>query len=133
MERLEILIKGAVAAGGGFIFYWLGGLDTLLVSLTVLMVLDYATGILKAIHNKNLSSDIGRKGITKKVMSLIIVAVAFIIEDITTHALPLREIVIMFFIANEGISILENYAQMDGKLPAALKNALDQLKGKVES
>ena len=133
MERLEMLIKGGIAAGGGVIAYWLGGLDQLLITLMFLMVLDYITGVLKAIHNKCLSSEIGAKGIAKKVLKLCIVALAFVIEDLTSQSLPLREIVIMFFIANEGLSVLENYAATGMKVPEPLKKVLIQIQGEEKS
>lgn len=126
-------IKAAIAAVGGGIAYWLGGLDQLLTALLVVIVLDYLTGILKAIHNRELSSEIGFKGIAKKVMCLLVVALAFVIENVTAHTLPLREIVIMFFIANEGLSILENAAGAGLPVPQKLVEILAQLKGRDDN
>ena len=131
MERIDLLFKSAVAATGGVVAYWLGGLDKLLISLLVLIVVDYITGILKGIYHKNLSSEIGFKGIAKKVMCLSIVALAFVIQNLTDYAFAVREIVIVFFIANEGISILENAAQIGLPVPRKLRDVLEQLKGKV--
>jgi len=132
MEILLKAIRGGIAAIAGTVIYWLGGLDSLLTALIIVIVLDYFTGILKGIHNKCLSSEIGFKGITKKVMSLTIVALAFVIENLTSSAFPLREIVIIFFIASEGISILENAGQIGVPFPPKLKKILIQLIGKDE-
>ena len=128
MEKTMILIKAAIAAAGGVIAYWLGGIDQMLTALLALIVLDYLSGLLKAIHNKALSSEIGWKGIVKKILYLAIVAVAYIIESLITESLPLREITIMFFIANEGISILENAAGAGIPIPDQLTKFLGQLK-----
>lgn len=125
-------IKYGVGAIGGFIVYWLGGLDTILKCLIALIVIDYLTGVLQAIFNKCLSSDVGYKGIIKKVVTLLIVALAFIIEQATGGAFAIREIVIFFFIANEGISLLENAGKMGLPLPQKLLDILQQLKGEKE-
>lgn len=122
-------IKFGFATVGGVIVFWLGGLDRLLAALIAVIVLDYLTGIIKAIHTKTLSSRVGFDGIAKKVQALVVVALAFIIENLTAHTLPLREIVIMFFVANEGISILENAAGTGLPIPARLRAVLVQLKG----
>jgi len=132
MERTILVFKSVFSAIGGFIAYWLGGLDQMLLALIALIVLDYLTGLLKAIHNRALSSEIGFRGIAKKVMTLLIVALAFIIENVTGQSFPLREIVIMFFIVNEGISILENAAQTGLPVPEKLKEFLIQIGGKKQ-
>lgn len=130
MEGLLLFIKGALAAVGGFIVYWLGGLDQLLIALIAMVVLDYMTGLLAAWHNKTLSSAVGFRGIAKKVMLLGVVALAYIIERITSDSLPLREIAIMFFVVNEALSVLENAAKTGLPIPDKLKEVLQQLKGK---
>lgn len=135
MTTVVSIIKVVLSAVIGTIAYWLGGIDELLISLIVITVLDYVTGIAKAIHNKNLSSEVGMKGIIKKVLLLIIVAVAFVIENLIGNMFPLREFVIVFFICNEAISILENVAQTGVKIPEKLKEILLQLRehGKPEN
>lgn len=130
---MEVTVKTFIAAVGGFFAYWLGGVDQLLTALVALIVVDYLTGIAKAILTKTLSSEVGWKGIVKKLFYLAIVALAFVVEGLFANRLPLREITIMFFIANEGISILENAAQTGLPFPVQLKNALIQLKGKDET
>lgn len=107
-----------------------GHWDTILWALAALMTLDYITGIIKAVYTKSVSSETGYKGILKKITILVIVALANIIQVITGGAVAMREMVIMFYIANEGISILENVAAVSQKMPAALKNILLQLRDK---
>lgn len=121
----------SIAAGviGGTIAYFLGGWDALLIALTTLVVLDYITGVVKAAYSKELSSEVGFKGLLKKIMIFIVVAASFVVQGVTGDILPLREVVIVFFIANEGISLLENAAVFI-PIPEALKNALIQLRDK---
>lgn len=131
MDKLFNWISVICGAVGGFIVSLLGGWDKLIVALLILMVLDYITGIIKGIYNRELSSEIGFKGLLKKVLILIVVAVAVIIEQ--HMGIPaVREIVIMFFAVNEGISILENASQMGLPLPTKLKETLLQLRDKEE-
>lgn len=124
------IIKGLIAAVGGGVAYWLGGLDKLLTALLVLIIVDYITGIAKAVHNKALSSEVGFRGIAKKVLTLSVVALAFVLDQVTGGVLPLREVTIVFFIANEGLSILENAAGTGLPIPQKLMDALAQLKGR---
>lgn len=109
----------------------MGGLDGLITTLIALMVLDYVTGVLKSIYNKKLSSEIGIKGIIRKVLMLIVIGVTWLIQN--NLGIPaIREMVIMFFIANESISLLENIAQMGIKIPNKLTSILLQLREKEE-
>lgn len=103
------------------IIYILGGLDFALKALLIMIVLDYITGICKAIINKNLNSKIGVKGIIKKVGYLVIVALSVILDQIMGNSGAIRNIVIYSFITNEGISILENWSGMGLKLPGILE------------
>jgi len=128
MDRIFTLFKGGVAALGGCIVFMLGGLDELLCALIALILLDYLSGLMGAVHNKALSSEIGFKGIAKKALCLLVVSMAYIIGRVTSAALPLREIVIMFFVVNEALSILENAARAGIPIPDKLKSLLAQLK-----
>lgn len=121
----------AVTSGviGGFIVQRLGGGDVLLKTVVAFVVLDYLTGVVKAIYTKKLSSEIGFKGICKKVMLFLVISFAVFVEDIMPMQTPIREITIMFFIANEGISLLENAAEVI-PIPDKLKEALLQLRDK---
>lgn len=131
MEKLFNYISVVGGFLGGIIVSLLGGLDKIIVALLILMLLDYITGLIKSFYNKELSSKIGFKGLLKKVLILVIVAVAVIAEQ---HlGIPaVREIVIMFFAVNEAISILENASQMGLPIPEKLKEALLQLRSKEE-
>lgn len=120
------IIGGTV---GGLAVSFFGGLDKVMVSLLILIVLDYITGILKALYSKQLSSEIGFKGIIKKVLLLIVVGVAVLVQN--NLGIPtIREIVIMFFAINEAISLLENASQMGLPIPEKLKETLLQLRDK---
>lgn len=112
---------------GGFACSLLGGWDMLLKSIVILMVLDYVTGLLKAIYNKELSSEIGFKGLIRKITIFIVIATAYVIQGIMGDEIPLREIVILFFIANEGISLIENASEFV-PIPEKLKDVLMQLR-----
>ena len=116
---------------GGFICGFLGGWDMLLKSIVILMVLDYVTGLLKAIYNKELSSEIGFKGLIRKITIFIVIATAYVIQGIMGDEIPLREIVILFFIANEGISLIENASEFI-PIPEKLKEILIQLRKESE-
>ncbi len=129
MEKLFNSISIYFGIIGGLIINFLGGWDGLAATLVGLAVADYITGVLKAIHNKELSSEIGIKGIIRKVVIFILVGISVLLEK--NLGIPaIREIVMMFFIANEGISLLENVSQMGVPFPEQLKNVLLQLRDK---
>ena len=109
---------------GGFFAAIFGQWDSILWALLVIMVLDYLTGIIKAIYTKTMSSEIGFKGLLKKITILIIVALSNVLQQITGDNVAIREIVIMFYIANEGISVLENVAVIYPRMPQKLKDIL---------
>lgn len=123
-------IAAIICATGGFCAYWLGGLDTILICLTAMIVVDYLTGVMQAVATKTLNSNIGFKGIAKKVTILLIVALSYIIEQATNGGFQIREIVIMFFIANEAISLVENAVKIGLPIPQKLVDILEQLKAK---
>ena len=116
------MITGSIT---GVLLYLFGDFDQMLKVLVVLIVLDWITGLLTALYNKKLNSYVGFKGIIKKVFILITVIVSSIIQFIIK--LPIRDIVIMFFIVNESISILENIGDII-PIPIQLKNILEQLR-----
>lgn len=116
---------------GGYIARLLGGWDMLLQTIVFLAVMDYATGIIKGLYTKTLSSDIGFKGLLKKIVMFIVIAVAYSIQELLNDAVPLREIVIMFYISNESLSLLEN-AAMFIPIPDKLKDVLLQLRDNDE-
>jgi toxin secretion/phage lysis holin len=110
------------------VVYFLGGLDTALKTLLILIVLDYITGVCQAIINKKINSTIGAKGIVKKVGYLVIVAVSVLLDEIVGDTGAIRNLVIYFFVANEGISILENWGSMGLPLPQKVMDVLEQIK-----
>lgn len=110
------------------VVYYLGGLDAALKTLLVLMVLDYITGLCKAIVNKEINSIIGAKGIIKKVGYLVIVAVLVLLDEIVGNTGAIRNLVVYFFVANEGISILENWGKIGLPLPPKVLEVLEQIK-----
>ncbi len=132
MEKLFNTISMVVGVIGGFICNWLGGADLLLKTIIILAVMDYVTGIIKGIYEKKLSSEIGFKGILKKIMIFIVIATAWTIQRLLGDAIALREIVIMFFVVNEALSLLENAAVLI-PVPDKLKETLLQLRDKGES
>ena len=121
-------VQMAIAAIGGWLGYFLGGLDGLLIALIVFMVLDYLTGIMCAIADKQLSSEVGFKGICKKVLILMLVGVAHIVDvHVVGTGSALRGAVVCFYLSNEGLSLLENAAHLGLPVPDRLKDILAQL------
>lgn len=114
------------------IVYLLGGIDIALKSLIIMMIIDYITGVLSAIYNKKVNSKIGFKGILKKFSYILIIAVSVIIDGVLGQTGTIRTLVIYFFVANDGISILENVAEMNIPLPQKLIDTLEQLRKKGE-
>lgn len=128
-ETLNIICgcAGVVAA-----FLW-GSLDGTIIALVTFVILDYITGVIQAVYNKNLSSEIGFRGILKKIVLFLIVAVANILDtQVLKAGAILRTAVIFIFIANEGVSLLENAAKMGIPIPKKLIDVLEQLKKKDE-
>lgn len=119
---------------GGWLGYFLGGYDGLLYALIVFMVMDYITGVMCAVSDKTLSSAVGFKGICRKVIILMLVGIANLldVEVIGTGAV-LRTAVIFFYLSNEGVSLLENAAHLGLPIPEKLKVVLAQLHNKAES
>ena len=110
------------------IVYLLGEIDTMIISLFVLMAIDYITGVIDALYHKELNSKIGIKGILKKLMMIAIISTSVIVDRLVGQGGMFRSVFVMFFIANEGISILENCGSL-GVLPDQLKKYFEQLKG----
>ena len=129
MEKLFDYIKLLIIAlGTGFT--WLFGVwDIPLIVLVVFMVLDQLTGVIRGYVNKELSSDVGLKGIARKCVILIILIVAVMLDRLlNTGSWMFRTMVAYFYISNEGISLLENCASLGAPIPEKLKHALIQLK-----
>ena len=112
--------------------YILGGFDVALKSLIIIVVIDYLTGVGSAYYNKKVSSKKGLKGIIKKFCYFLIVALAVVIDNLMGQSGVIRTLVIYFFVANDGISIIENMAEVDVKLPKKLIESLEDMKHKSE-
>ena len=118
----------AATALGGWLGYFMGGLDGLLIALLVFMTLDYLTGMMCAVVDRKLSSAVGFRGIFKKVLILLLVGVANIVDiHVVGTGSALRGAVVCFYLSNEGLSLLENTAHIGLPVPEPLKNALAQL------
>ena len=108
-------------------FYLLGGFDNALECLIVVVSLDYRTGVISAWYNKKLDSKVGLKGIVKKLTYFLLVVLSVEIDKILGQVGIIRNLVIYFFVANDGLSVLENVGKMNIPIPKKLKDALIQL------
>lgn len=121
-------ILAAVCAVFGFVF---GDLNGLMIALVALIVLDYISGVLAAVVEKKLSSEVGAKGIAKKIFMLLIVAVANIVDiNVIGEGHVLKSVTVVFYIANECISLIENAGRLGVPVPKKLLDVLEQLKNK---
>lgn len=128
MKDIVNTIQIIATAVGGYIGWFLGGWDGFLYALVAFVAIDYLTGIMVAILEKRLSSEVGFRGIFKKVLIFSLVAVAHIIDaQVIQNGSAIRTAVIFFYLSNEGISILENTAKIGLPIPAKLKTVLEQL------
>ena len=123
----EIICTILAGFGTAFI-YLVGGIDVAIQCLLIAIIIDYISGLIKAFNTKQLSSKIGFKGILKKVGVLLIVMLAVLIDRVTGETGAIRTLVIYYFVANEGLSIIENLGQIGLPIPKAIKNALKSLK-----
>lgn len=113
-----------------YIVYLLGGIDIAMQCLLIAIVLDYISGMIKAFNLKQLSSKVGFKGIIKKVGLLLIVMLGVLVDRVTGDTGAIRTLVIYYFVANEGLSIIENLSLAGVPIPKGLKKALKALKEK---
>ena len=126
-------IQIAITALGGWLGYFLGGLDGLLIALIVFVVLDYITGVMCAIEDKSLSSAVGFRGIARKVIIFMLVGVGHILDvHVVGTGSALRTAVIFFYLSNEGVSLLENASHLGLPIPEKLKAVLEQLHSRSE-
>ena len=127
MRKVITGIQGVLAVIGGFLGWYLGGLDGFLYTLIIFVVVDYLTGVAIAIMEKKLSSEIGFKGIFKKVFIFALVGVGHMIDmHVLKNGSAIRTAVIFFYLSNEGISILENCSKAGLPIPEKLKTVLEQ-------
>ena len=131
MKEIWNWVQVALAALGGFLGWFLGGFDGFFFVLLALMVADYITGVMCAIVNKTLSSEVGFRGIFKKVLIFVLVGIGHIIDtNLIGDGSVLRTAIIFFYCSNEGVSMLENAARLGLPIPEKLKNILAQLHDK---
>lgn len=131
-DKVFCTVRGCASIGAGILSYLYGDMNGLLVALFVVIVLDYITGLLKAGIKKELSSEVGFKGILKKMLILLVVALAHLIDNCVGSEETWRNIAIVFYISNEGISILENAVACGLPVPKKLKEILKQLENDTE-
>lgn len=118
---------------GGWLGYFLGGCDGVLIALVVFVVMDYWSGVMCAVADKTLSSEVGFKGICRKIVIFILVGIANILDvQVIGSGSVLRTAVIFFYLSNEGVSLLENAAHLGLPVPAKLKVVLAQLHERAE-
>ena len=133
MDNMVDVLRIAAAGIGGIVTYIWGPWDALIIALVAMVVIDYITGVIKAAVQGKLSSLVGFKGLLKKVAIFLLVAVGVMVDRVipaTNEAV--RSAVIFFYIANEGLSILENAGELGLPLPAALKKSLEKMQDKEE-
>jgi toxin secretion/phage lysis holin len=133
MKEFWNTIQLVFAAVGGWLGYFLGGCDGLLYALIAFVAIDYITGVMCAISDKTLSSEVGFKGICRKVLIFLLVGIGNII-DVQVLGSPgvLRTAVIFFYLSNEGVSLLENAAHLGLPVPDAIKTVLEQLHDRAD-
>lgn len=123
----EIICSILAGIGTGLVYLW-GGFDVAIQCLLIAIALDYVSGIIKAFVLKELSSTVGFRGILKKVGILVVVALAVLIDRVTGESGAIRTLVIYYFVANEGLSIIENAGKAGLPIPHSIKEALQALK-----
>ena len=133
MKEFWNLCQFLFTAAGGWLGYFLGGCDGLLLALVLFAVADYITGVMCAVADKKLSSEVGFKGICRKVIIFMLVGIAHIIDvNVIATGSVLRTAVIFFYLSNKGVSLLENAAHLGLPIPEKLKIVLEQLHDRSE-
>ncbi len=128
MKEFWNIIQLIFTAVGGWLGYFLGGYDGLLIALVAFVAIDYITGVMCAIADKYLSSEVGFKGICRKVLIFLLVEIANILDvQVIGTGSVIRTAVIFFYISNEGVSLTENAAHLGLPIPENLKAVLEQL------
>lgn len=127
-KSMKEVIQSVLAVISTGLIYLLGGLDIAMTCLLIAIILDYVSGMLKAFITKQVSSRVGFKGILKKVSILLVVMLAVLIDRVTGETGAIRTLVVYYFVANEGLSVLENLGQAGVPIPQSIKKALKALK-----
>lgn len=133
MKEFWNSIQLVFAAVGGWLGYFLGGCDSLLYALIAFVIIDYVTGVMCAINDQALSSEVGFKGICRKVLIFLLVGIANIMDvSVIGSGSVLRTAVIFFYISNEGLSLVENAAHLGLPVPEKIKAVLEQLHDRTD-
>ena len=133
MKEFWNMVQLIFAAVGGWLGYFLGGCDGLLIALVVFAVVDYITGLMCAVSDKELSSKVGFRGICRKVLIFVLVGAGHILDtQIIGDGSVLRTAVIFFYLSNEGVSLLENAAHLGLPIPKKLRDVLAQIHDRAE-
>ena len=133
MKEFWNMIQMVFSAVGGWLGYYLGGCDGLLLALVAFSAADYLTGVMCAVSDRKLSSNVGFKGICRKVLIFLLVGIANILDvHVIGTGSVLRTAVIFFYISNEGVSLLENAAHLGLPVPEKIKAVLEQLHDRAE-
>ena len=133
MKQIWNGIQIAFSALGGFLGWFLGGADGFLYALIAFVVIDYITGVMCAINDQSLSSEVGFRGICRKVLIFLMVGIANILDvNVIGTGSVLRTAVIFFYISNEGVSLMENAAHLGLPVPEKIKVVLEQLHNRAE-
>lgn len=133
MKEFWFMIQAVFAGLGGWIGYYLGGCDGLLYALIAFVIVDYLTGVMCAIADKKLSSEVGFKGICRKVLIFLLVGLANLIDIyVLKQGSVVRTAVLFFYISNEGVSLLENAGHLGLPIPKKLRDVLEQLHDRAD-
>ena len=133
MKEFWDLIQYGFSAVGGFLGYIMGGCDGLIIALVVFVAVDYATGVMCAVADKKVSSEVGFKGICRKVLIFCLVGAANVLDaQVLKTGSVLRTAVIFFYLSNEGISLLENAGHLGLPIPGKMMEVLEQLHARSE-
>lgn len=134
MKELWNMCQLAFTAVGGWLGYFLGGCDGLIIALVLFVVIDYITGVMCAVVDRKLSSAVGFKGIFRKVLIFMLVGIANIIDvQVIKSGSVLRSAVVFFYLSNEGLSLIENSVHLGLPVPEKLKAVLKQLNDKEDN
>ena len=133
MKDFWNVIQLVISALGGWLGYFLGGCDGLLYALIAFAAMDYVTGVMCAVNDHTLSSEVGFRGICRKVLIFLLVGMANILDvAVIGNGFVLRTAVIFFYISNEGVSLLENAGHLGLPIPQKMKDVLEQLHDRGE-
>ena len=128
---MDNILKNILAGVCTVLSFLFGDMEGLMVALIALIILDYISGVIAAAVEKRLSSEVGAKGIAKKIFMLLIVALANIVDiNVIGDGHVLKTVTVVFYICNECISLIENAGRIGVPVPKKLLDVLEQLRDK---